>query len=137
MKREQTFLRTVCVVAALFCLAESAVAQVGRLSQRTATSAAAKKEETVRITRFPPPGKTAMVRTPEFNYSVNNVQPRVSRRPREWALFEVKYDTSAKWTDELTFIYHVMTKGRDDDNKDIYSYYTATVKYIDIRKAAT
>jgi hypothetical protein len=136
MKREQTFLRTVCVVAALFCLAESAVAQVGRLSQRTATSAAAKKEETVRITRFPPPGKTAMVRTPEFNYSVNNVQPRVSRRPREWALFEVRYETSAKWTDELTFIYHVMTKGRDDDNKDIYSYYTATVKYIDIPKGS-
>jgi len=135
MKRENTFRLTVCVVAALFCLTESVMAQSLRQAQRGAASqAAAKKEETVKISRFPPPGKTAMVKTPEFNYSVNNTQPRVSRRQREWALFEIKYETSAKWTDELTFVYHVMTKGRDDDNKDIFSYYTATVKYIDIPK---
>lgn len=136
MKKERTFQLTVCVVAALSCLAGSVMAQSWQQRAAASKATVAKKEETVKISRFPPPGKTAMVRTPEFNYSVNNVQPRVSRRPREWALFEVKYDTSAKWTDELTFIYHVMTKGRDDDNKDIYSYYTATVKYIDIPKGS-
>lgn len=91
-------------------------------------------QEQVRITRFPPPGKTSMVRTPEFSYNVNNVQQRVTRRPREWALFEVKYDTAAKWIDELKFDYHLMTKGKDDERKDIYSYYTASVRYVDIPK---
>ena len=137
MKSEQTLRFTVCVAAVLVCMAEQAAAQATRLSQRgaaTAQAGAKKDEETVKISRFPPPGKTAMVKTPEFQFSVNNTQPRVSRRQREWALFEIKYETSAKWTDELTFVYHVMTKGRDDDNKDIFSYYTATVKYIDIPK---
>ncbi len=93
------------------------------------------KEEQVKISRFPPPGKTAMVRTPEFNVGVNNVQPRVTRKPREWALFEIKYETSAKWTDELLFQYHVITKGKDEDGKsDIYSYYNTSVRYIDIPK---
>lgn len=92
-------------------------------------------EEQARITRFPPPGKTAMVRTPEFNVGVNNIQPRVTRRPREWALFEIKYDTSAKWTDELLFQYHLITKGKSEEGKgDTYSYYNASVRYINIPK---
>ncbi|HRT30154.1 MAG TPA: hypothetical protein P5527_10200 [Kiritimatiellia bacterium] len=134
MKKERTFQLTVCVVSALSCLAGSVMAQSWQQRAAASKATVAKKEETVKIARLPPPGKTAMVRTPEFQYSVNNTQPRVNRRPREWALFEVKYETSAKWTDELTFIYHIMTKGRDDDNKDIYSYYTTTIKYIDIPK---
>jgi len=135
MNNEKTLRRTVCVAAALFCLAEPVAAQVGRLGQRTAPQAGAKKdEETVKISRFPPPGKTAMVKTPEFSFSVNNIQPKVNRKQREWALFEVKYETSAKWTDELTFVYHVMTKGRDEQNKELFSYYTTTVRYIDIPK---
>ena len=137
MKSEQTLRFTVCVAAVLVCMAEQAAAQATRLSQRgaaTAQAGAKKDEETVKISRFPPPGKTAMVKTPEFNYSVNNIQPKVNRKQREWALFEVKYETSAKWTDELTFVYHVMTKGRDEQNKEIFSYYTTTVKYIDIPK---
>ena len=89
----------------------------------------------VKITRFPPPGKTTMVRTPEFSFSVNNIQSRVSNKKREWALFEVKYVTSAQWTDELKFDYHVMTKGKNEDGKgDAYSYYSASVRYTDIPK---
>lgn len=91
-------------------------------------------EEKVEIKRFPPPNKTAMVRTPEFNAAVTGGQPKISKRPREWALFEVKYSTPAKWMDELSFTYHVMTKGKDDDGKDAYSYYTLTLRYINIPK---
>lgn len=91
-------------------------------------------DEKVEIKRFPPPNKTAMVRTPEFNANVTGGQPKISKRPREWALFEVKYATGAKWMDELSFTYHVMTKGKDDDGKDVYSYYTLTLRYINIPK---
>jgi hypothetical protein len=91
-------------------------------------------EDKVEIKRFPPPNKTAMVRTPEFNAAVTGGQPKISKRPREWALFEVKYSTPSKWMDELSFTYHVMTKGKDDDGKDAYSYYTLTLRYINIPK---
>jgi hypothetical protein len=136
MKKEHVLRVTVCVAATLLCAAEPVWAQTRRLGQPTAAPAGggAKTEDQVKISRFPPPGKTAMVKTPEFNYSVNNIQPKVTRKQREWALFEVKYETSSKWTDELKFDYHVMTKGKGDDGKEAYSYYAVTVRYIDIPK---
>ncbi|MCL1921144.1 MAG: hypothetical protein FWG50_08735 [Kiritimatiellaeota bacterium] len=89
----------------------------------------------VEIKRFPEPSKTALVRTPEFNVNASGGQSKVNTRPRLWALFEVRYATGAKWMDELAFTYHVMTKGKDDEGKeDVLSYYTQTVRYIDIPK---
>ena len=124
----------------LLFMAGSVFAQVARPGQprtlpgaRTA-GAGGDKSDKVEIKRMPPPNKTAMVRTPEFNYNVQNTMPKVSKKPREWALFEVKYETDAKWTDELSFNYHVMTKGKDDEGKDAFSYYTTAVRYIDIPK---
>jgi hypothetical protein len=86
----------------------------------------------VRISRFPQPNKASMVKTPEYNVNVQNTQNKVSSRPRNWALFEIKYETAARWTDELTFTYHVMAKGLDDNQKEVYSYYTLTERYVDI-----
>jgi len=141
MNRDQHMRRqvTVCVAATLLFAAGSVTAQTGRLGQRTAGPAGAlrtgaEKADTVKISRMPPPNKTAMVRTPEFGYSVNNTMPKVSKKPREWALFEVKYETSAKWTDELKFDYHVMTKGKNDEGKEAFSYYTISVRYVDVPK---
>ncbi|HRU19680.1 MAG TPA: hypothetical protein P5125_04915 [Kiritimatiellia bacterium] len=122
-------------VAMLICT-EAAMAQMSRGQTRMgqATAVRTEKREEVNITRMPPPNKTAMVRTPEFNVNVQNTMPKVTRRPREWALFEVKYNSSAKWTDELVFTYHVMTKGKNEEGKEGFSYYTLTVRYIDISK---
>jgi hypothetical protein len=92
------------------------------------------KADKVEIKRFPPPEKTALVRTPEFNSSAVGGQPKLSKRPREWALFEIKYATAAKWMDELAFTYHVMTKGKDDEGRDAYSYYTLTLRYVNVPK---
>lgn len=127
-------------VVATCCLSATlADAQTTRLGQMrtgpaTAVTAGSDKQDEVKITRMPPPNKTAMVRTPEFNVNVQNTMPKVTRRPREWALFEVKYETRAKWTDELAFSFHVMTKGKDEEGKDGFSYYTLTLRYIDIPK---
>ena len=93
-----------------------------------------KKEDKVEIKRFPKPNKTSMVRTPEFNASAVGGQAKISKRPREWALFEIHYVTATKWTDELSFTYHVMTKGKDDEGKEAYSYYTLTLRYVNIPK---
>jgi len=135
MKKEQILRFAVCAAATFLFSVDSVWAQARPTGRQAAAPAAGGGEGQVKISRFPPPGKTAMVKTPEFNFSVNNTQSRVSKRNREWALFEIKYETSAKWTDELKFDYHVMTKGKSDDGKnDVYSYYTASVRYIDIPK---
>ena len=107
---------------------------VGQPGAAAVRGGGGEKEAKVAIRRMPPPGKTAMVRTPEFNVNVQNTMPKVSKKPREWALFEVKYETDAKWTDELAFNYFVMTKGKNDEGKDAFSFYTATIRYIDVPK---
>jgi len=96
--------------------------------------AAGATDEKVKIIRFPQSPKASMIRTPVFNVNVSGLQNKLSGKLREWAVFEIQYQTGAKWTDELAFTYHVMTKGKDDDGKDIFNYYTATVRYIDIPK---
>ena len=108
----------------------------GQTRRRLSAPGASKKSGTdrIKIERMPPPNKTSVIRTPEFDVNVQNTMSKITRKPREWALFEIKYSTSAKWTDELTFNYHVMTKGEGDDGKEIYNYYTTTVRYIDIPK---
>lgn len=117
----------------LLLLADVTLAQGMRPATQRQTRAGG-EEDSAKIVRMPQPNKTAMVRTPEFN---NNVQPTVSkvtRRPREWALFEIRYSTGAKWTDELAFNYFVLTKGKNEEGKDAFSFYTATVRYINIAK---
>jgi len=131
---------TACVAVALLFVSGSVLAQgnrpagqvrPGQPGQVRGGAVAAGKVE---IRRMPPPNKTAMVRTPEYSVNVQNTQPKTTKKPREWALFEVKYETDAKWTDELTFNYHVMTKGKNDEGKDAFSYFTTTLRYIDVPK---
>ena len=120
----------------------SALAQGSRLSATGARPAAggaaaggvaAEKADRVEIKRFPQPNKTSLVRTPEFSANAAGMQSKVNTRPRLWALFEIRYATETKWMDELAFTYHVMTKGKDDEGKDdLLSYYTQTIRYIDI-----
>lgn len=130
----------VCVAATLLFAASSVYAQVNRggagqpRGGPSGTVRGSEKADTVKISRLPPPGKTSMVRTPEFTFNVQNTMPKVTKKPREWALFEVKYETSAKWMDELKFDYHVMTKGKNEEGKEAFSYYTASIRYIDIPK---
>jgi len=124
----------VALAAVLATGSVSAQVRVGGGAAGAAGAGAGASDERVRITRFPQPGKTSMVRTPNFNANVSGLQSSVTKRPREWALFEIKYSTGQKWTDELMFTYHVITKGKDDNGKDVYSYYTLTVRYIDIPK---
>jgi hypothetical protein len=133
---------TVCVAVTLLFVAGTVSAQGMRSGQQRlapggATPAVARggdKADSVLIKRMPPPNKTAMVRTPEFTYNVQNTMAKVTKKPREWALFEVKYESTAKWMDEVSFSYHVMTKGKNDEGKEAFSYYTLTLRYIDIAK---
>ena len=119
-----------CSALTLLCMGSDAFGQ----ASKKAGSSKKKAENRIKIERLPPPNKTAVIRTPEYDVNVQNTMSKVSRKPREWALFEAKYSTSAKWTDELTFNFYVMTKGVDENKKEIFNFYATTVRYIDIPK---
>jgi hypothetical protein len=112
----------------------SRLSTTGQAKSGTTADKGDKKDDKVEIKRFPKPNKTSMVRTPEYSTSAVGGQAKISKRPREWALFEIHYATAAKWMDELSFTYHVMTKGKDEEGKEAYSYYTLTLRYVNIPK---
>jgi len=119
--------------AAMAVVVGSAWAQVPARGTAPRGGTGTAEEGKVSIRRFPPASRPALVRTPQYSANVSGLQSKLSGgRPREWAVFEVQYDTSAKWTDELAFTYHIMTLGKDEEGKEAYSYYTLTVRYIDI-----
>lgn len=71
--------------------------------------------------------------TPEYNVSNVSLPGPLSTKRREWALFEVEYQTAARWTDSLAFTYHLLAQGRNEETRQMeFSYYTVTVRYIDI-----
>ena len=124
-------------VIMMLLVANATWAQTRRLIQQPAAAtvgARGEESDRVKITRFPQPNKAAMVRTPEFNCNVQNTMPKVTRKPREWGLFEIKYETGTAWTDELAFNYFVITKGKNEEGKDAFSFYTTTIRYVDIPK---
>lgn len=113
---------------ALF-MAEMAEAQVRPVAP---APAAAAKGNPLRIRRMPKPGRASMVRTPEFQTSLGRSSR--SRKPQEWALFELEYETAPEWIDSLDFAYSVMTRTKGADGKDAYSLFQLRATYIDIQK---
>lgn len=68
--------------------------------------------------------------TPIYTTSATTVRPG---RPREWAVFEVTYDTVPEWMDEVVVTYYVMSERRGADAKQKeFSFYQTTVRYTDV-----
>jgi hypothetical protein len=86
----------------------------------------------VRLRRLPKLGRSTLVRTPEFQTSVAR-SSRV-RRARQWAIFEVEYDTAPEWIDSIDISYSVMTYNKTRDGKDDYSLFQLRATYLDIQK---
>lgn len=66
---------------------------------------------------------------------------QVFKKPRSWIVLEAKYETYAKWQDQLTFTWHVLLDSKTaTDNKggteDIapYSYFTTQINYMNVPK---
>lgn len=69
--------------------------------------------------------------TPTFISTSNKTS---TGRPRDWALFEVTYDTIPEWVDELVVTYYVVAERRSGEVKKEYSFYQTTVRYVDIAR---
>lgn len=99
-------------------------------SRQPAAAATAERpgRATVVIRRMPRLTRNTLYqRTPEFQGTAS----KAVRRPREWAMFDLTYDTTAEFTDELVFNYYVLCL-RTIEGKKEFSLFQTTVRYTDI-----
>ena len=74
-------------------------------------------------------GRSGQEKTPEYKTSVaRGIKPAA-----DWAQITVTYDTTPKWIDELVIQYYVLTM-IVEEGKTVYSFFKATVKYVDVEK---
>lgn len=69
--------------------------------------------------------------TPVYTTTATKVSPG---RPREWAVFEVTYDTVPEWLDEVVVTYYLLAERKTADGKKEYSFYQTTVRYSDVAR---
>lgn len=82
------------------------------------------------IRRMPRLNKTKQP-SPVYNSPASKASPG---RPREWALFEVTYDTVPEWMDEVVVTYYLMAERRGGEAKKEYCFYQTTVRYVDVAR---
>ena len=98
-------------------------------AQQPAASAATAQ---VKIKNMPKADKVTM-QTPEFQVRGGTPQA-LTRRPREWAVIDVTYETKSqtKWIDNVTATFYVLTDGVTPDKKRELSFYTKSVRYVNV-----
>ena len=102
------------------------------------------KDARVLITRKASLGSACLQSAPTANGT--SYLGKVFKKPRQWIVPELEYQTAADWQDELTVTWHVLldsknAKQRDKVTKDKepvpqYSYYTASVRYLNVPKGS-
>ena len=102
------------------------------------------KDAKVAITRKASLGSACLQSAPTANGS--SYLGKVFKKPRQWIVPELEYQTVADWQDELTVSWHILldsknAKQRDNPAKDKepvpqYSYYTVSVRYQNVPKGS-
>jgi len=98
---------------------------------RGAVPAAGAAATQVRIRKVPKLGGGLLVRSPQYRHDVSR-SVTGSRKPREWAQFDVEYETAPEWLDELTIGFYVMTETRTPEGKKEFGFFNVAVTYKDI-----
>lgn len=102
------------------------------------------KDARVLITRKAQIRSASLLSAPSANGNTN--LGKVFKKPRQWIVPELEYQTAADWQDELMFTWHILldaktAKTPDRPSKDKepvsrYSYYTASVRYVNVPKGS-
>ena len=102
------------------------------------------KDARVLITRKAQVRSACLLSAPSANGNTN--LGKVFKKPRLWIVPELEYQTAADWQDELMFTWHILldsktAKTPDKPSKDKepvprYSYYTASVRYVNVPKGS-
>jgi hypothetical protein len=82
----------------------------------------------LRIKDLPKVGKAALVNPPEIDGKVRSSGRKTGKR--QWASFEITYQTTHEWIDEVSVTFHVMCRATD---KSLHLFQTS-VTYLDIAK---
>lgn len=81
-------------------------------------------------------GRQTCFQSPQVNGQ--SAVGQVFKKARSWIVLEAKYETYAKWQDQLTFTWHVLldskTATENKGGEDIapYSYFTTQINYMNI-----
>ena len=120
----RSFLRSAPLLAslALLCIATSAFAQQARPAASAPRLPVKINEKTLKV------GKAALVNPPEIDGKVRSSGRRTGKR--QWALFEITYQTAPDWIDEATITFYVMSRAED---RSLHLFQTS-VTYLDIAK---
>ena len=137
---------TLMAVAALTASAQrrSSTTRRGAVGADGGAAVAQGKDARVQITRKAQVRSSSLLSAPSVNGNTN--LGKVFKKPRQWIVPELEYQTAADWQDELMFTWHILldaktAKQPDKPSKDKepvarYSYYTVAVRYVNIPKGS-
>lgn len=137
---------TLMAVAALTASAQrrSSTTRRGAVGADGGAAVAQGKDARVQITRKAQVRSASLLSAPSANGNTN--LGKVFKKPRQWIVPELEYQTAADWQDELMFTWHILldaktAKSPDKPSKDKepvarYSYYTVAVRYVNIPKGS-
>ena len=139
------------LAASAVAAAEAQSVRRGVVNGRTrrAAAAAAAEEETnaaaegrVVLEQFPKTGRASTLAAPSLQGAT--LIGSCYTKPRRWIVTEAKYRTDAKWTDQLTFTWHILLETKSATEKDKgdrekippYSYFSQSVTYVNIPRGS-
>ena len=136
----------ICFVMAALCVATAEAQARGRGRKGPVGAdggAAVAKGRDAKVTIEIPPkaGGNCLIGTPSFQYQTGSggqLLPPIAKKPRRWAVIEMKFATYAKWQDELTLNWYVLldyTKAKEKDPKAEvakYSFYNLQTRYVNL-----
>ena len=137
---------TLVAVAALAASAQQkrSTTRRGAVGADGGAAVAQGKDARVQIMRKAQVRSASLLGAPSASGSTN--LGKVFKKPRQWIVPELEYQTAADWQDELMFTWHILldaksAKQADKPSKDKepvsrYSYYTASVRYVNVPKGS-
>ena len=133
-------------VAALTASAQrrSSTTRRGAVGADGGAAVAQGKDARVLVTRKAQVRSASLLSAPSVSGNTN--LGKVFKKPRQWIVPELEYQTSADWQDELMFTWHILldaktAKQPDKPSKDKepvarYSYYSVAVRYVNVPKGS-
>ena len=144
MKRVLIALAAVAAVVSADAQSRRSTTRRGAVGADGGAAVAQGKDARVLITRKASLGSACLQSAPTANGS--SYLGKVFKKPRQWIVPELEYQTAADWQDELTVTWHILldsrnAKQRDKVTKDKepvpqYSYYTVSVRYQNVPKGS-
>ena len=144
MKKLMVVMFAAAAVLAVEAQTRRSTTRKGAVGADGGAAVAQGKDARVLISRKAQIRSACLLSAPSANGNTN--LGKVFKKPRQWIVPELEYQTSADWQDELMFTWHILLDGKtakqaDKPSKDKepvsrYSYYTASVRYMNVPKGS-